>query len=233
MQNMPTVSALMPAYNAEEFIGEAIESVLAQGYEDLEIVVVDDGSTDKTADIAEKYPKVRCIRKEHSGISDTRNRTLKEASGEYVTFIDADDLWVEGKLKKQLDFLEQHPEYDCVCSKMRNFTRIPQDEITYEQQDLLEYKVLNLLGMYCIRKSAVDALGLFDATLPYDEDTEWLFRMKVMGMKIGNIDEVHLLRRIHSKNVSVKRAEDKSVVDFDRLKKIWTRSIRSRIKLQK
>lgn len=229
---MPKVSALMPVYNTERFIGEAIESVLAQDYDDIEIIVVDDGSTDRTAEIAKSYPKVRYILKEHSGIMTTRNRTLREATGEFITFIDADDLWCPGKLKMELEFLEQHPEFDVVRSKMKNFTAIPENELTVDEKEIFENENVQLLGMHCFRKYVVDKVGFFDESLKYDEDTEWLVRMKVAGFKVGDIDKVHLLRRVHDKNISVKRGEDNKNITLAELKRLMMKSIRSGIKLQ-
>ena len=89
------VSVIVPAYNVERFLPRCIESLLKQSYSNLEIIIVDDGSTDKTGDIAEgyaeKYDHIRCIHKENGGLSDARNMGLKYSKGEYVVFFDSDD----------------------------------------------------------------------------------------------------------------------------------------------
>lgn len=100
----PTVSVVIPTYNAAELLPEAVESVLSQTYRDFEIVVVDDGSTDETPAVMEEYAEdVRYIRKENGGSASARNRGIEEARGEYVAFLDADDRWRPAKLETQMD----------------------------------------------------------------------------------------------------------------------------------
>jgi glycosyltransferase involved in cell wall biosynthesis len=99
----PTVSVVIPTYNAAELLPEAVESVLEQTYEDFEIIVVDDGSTDETPDVMGTYTEdVRYIRKENGGSASARNRGIREARGEYVAFLDADDRWRSTKLEVQM-----------------------------------------------------------------------------------------------------------------------------------
>ncbi len=99
---MPKVSVVIPAYNAEQFIREALDSVLAQTYRDFEVLVVDDGSTDSTREIVASYGEpVRCIEQANAGPSAARNRGVREARGELIAFLDADDLWMPEKLAEQ------------------------------------------------------------------------------------------------------------------------------------
>lgn len=104
---MPTVSVVIPAYNAERFIRQTLDSALAQTYRDFEVVVVDDGSTDATAQIVESCgPPVRCIWQENAGPSAARNRGVREARGAFVAFLDADDLWLPEKLAEQMPLFD-------------------------------------------------------------------------------------------------------------------------------
>ena len=104
---MPAVSVIIPAYNAEAFLARAIRSVEAQSFRDFEIVVVDDGSTDGTAELARGFDSVRYVRESHGGEAAARNRGLAEATGELVAFVDADDEWLPEKLDRQLEFMQQ------------------------------------------------------------------------------------------------------------------------------
>src|SRR5215204_5307150 len=106
----PLVSVIIPCYNQAHFLGEAIESVLAQSYPHFEIIVVDDGSTDNTFEVASHYSKVRLIRQENRGVSRARNAGLRESEGSYVVFLDADDRLLPGALDAGLECFEAHPE---------------------------------------------------------------------------------------------------------------------------
>jgi glycosyltransferase involved in cell wall biosynthesis len=103
---MPRVSVIIPAYNAQAFLERAIRSVERQTFTDLEILVVDDGSTDGTAEVADSFAGVRCVRRPHLGEAATRNQGLEEARGELVAFLDADDEWLPEKLARQLEFMD-------------------------------------------------------------------------------------------------------------------------------
>src|SRR5919112_3279382 len=104
------VSVVIPCYNQAHFVGEAIESVLAQSYPHFEIVVIDDGSTDTTSEVAGRYPGVRCVRQDNQGLSAARNSGLRHSEGEYVVFLDADDRLLPEALEAGLECLKSHPE---------------------------------------------------------------------------------------------------------------------------
>jgi len=108
---MPAVSVIIPTYNRAAMVREAIESVLAQSYADRELIVVDDGSTDGTgAAVAAFLPQLTYVYQEHKGVSAARNRGAAIARGEYLAFLDSDDLWLKHKLDRQMRFMESHPE---------------------------------------------------------------------------------------------------------------------------
>jgi glycosyltransferase involved in cell wall biosynthesis len=104
---MPLVSVVIPAYNAARWIAETLESVLAQTFQDFEVIVVDDGSTDDTAAIVARFARARYIRKQSGGPASARNVGIRAAQGEYVAFVDSDDLWSPDKLRLQIDLLRQ------------------------------------------------------------------------------------------------------------------------------
>src|SRR5215212_207946 len=117
------VSVVIPCYNQAHFLGEAIESVLAQNHLRFEIVVVDDGSTDDTAEVAACYPGVRCVRQDNRGLSAARNNGLRHSEGEYVVFLDADDRLLPEALETGLKCFEAHPECAYVYGHFRVIAR--------------------------------------------------------------------------------------------------------------
>src|ERR687885_795015 len=110
VQEPSVVSVVIPCYNQAHFLGEAIESVLAQSYPHFEIVVVDDGSTDNTSEVAARYPGVRCIRQNNQGVAAARNTGIRESNGSYLVFLDADDRLLPEALEVGLEQLKVHPE---------------------------------------------------------------------------------------------------------------------------
>src|SRR5436190_13988728 len=111
------ISAIIPAFNGERFLAEAIESTLARDYRPLEVIVVDDGSTDATPDVAQGFTNVRYIRQPHQRAATARNTGLEAARGELVAFLDADDLMVDGRLRTQAGYLRAHPEASAVLGR--------------------------------------------------------------------------------------------------------------------
>ena len=108
---MPKVSVIIPTYNRAHILGEAIDSVLSQKYNDLELIVVDDGSTDGTKKVVSSYvPRLTYIYQEHQGVSAARNRGVEHAQGNYLAFLDSDDLWLQNKLYLQMKLMESNPE---------------------------------------------------------------------------------------------------------------------------
>src|SRR5215213_4115846 len=113
------VSVVIPCYNLAHFLGEAIESVLAQSYPNFEIIVVDDGSPDNTSEVAARYPGVRLVRQENQGLSGARNAGLARSEGEYVVFLDADDRLLPEALEAHLEHLKAHPECAFVSGRLK------------------------------------------------------------------------------------------------------------------
>ena len=118
-ESPPLVTVVIPCYNQAHFLGEAIESVLSQSYRNFEVIVVDDGSTDNTSEVASRYEGVRLVRQENRGLSGARNRGMREAKGEYVVFLDADDRLLPGALEAGLRCFEAHPECAFVSGQSR------------------------------------------------------------------------------------------------------------------
>ena len=123
-ESPPLVTVVIPCYNQAHFLGEAIGSVLNQSYRNFEIIVVDDGSTDNTSEVASHYEEVRLVRQENRGLAGARNRGLGEANGEFLVFLDADDRLLPGALEAGLGRFEANPECAFVSGQAR---RIAED----------------------------------------------------------------------------------------------------------
>ncbi len=200
---VPLISIIIVSYNRAHFLPEALDSIRRQTFGDYEIILVDDGSTDNTEEIAENYPGVRYIYQEHGGVSKARNTAIKAVKGKWIASLDSDDLWEADKLQKQTEYLRKHPECRIVFTKFCNFTDIPEDKLDERQQELLQ-----TVGKWCLPTALIDArlfdeIGLYDETMEYGEDTDWLFRLKFSNINIEHcVNEVLYLRRIHASNVS-------------------------------
>jgi glycosyltransferase involved in cell wall biosynthesis len=182
------VSVVIPCYNQARFLGDAIRSVLCQGYTDLEIIVVDDGSEDGTEEVASGYarddPRVRLIRQENRGLAAARNRGLGEAGGEYVVFLDSDDRLVSGALEVGVRELEVHPRCAFVSGICRKIAADGSIVPGWEQFRVRDDPYLELLRscpvyvpavMY--RRSVFDAVGDFDTSYKAAEDYDLYYRI--------------------------------------------------------
>ncbi len=214
------ISVVIPTFNCADFLVEAIRSVLAQTYEDYEIIVVDDGSTDHTETTLRQFAnRIRYIRQEPGGPSVARNRGILEARGELIAFLDADDLWRPAKLARQVEYLNHHPEAVLVYT---DFTRGPQPGSNndprlraYKPRDpadpfhaLLEENFI-ATPTVMVRREALARSGLFDPTLKGSEDFDlWLRLAKVRSDSplsthaFGFIDEILADVRQHESNTS-------------------------------
>jgi glycosyltransferase involved in cell wall biosynthesis len=197
------ISVIIPAYNAEKYISQAIESVLAQTYRPLEIVVVDDGSTDGTAAIACSCPAVRCIHQPNQGIATARNTGLATSTGELVAFLDADDCWDPHKLLEQSNYLAAHSELGCVSGRWRNFLEKGVEKPRWVADSMLEEDaVCSGLQASLIHRWVFDQVGDFNARYRIAQDVEWFFRVRDAGIPIAFTPSVMVYRRIHNANVS-------------------------------
>jgi glycosyltransferase involved in cell wall biosynthesis len=195
---MPKVSVIIPAYNAEAYLRQAIESVLAQDFRDIEVLVIDDGSKDGTAAVAGTFGSpVRRLSKENGGVSRARNFGIQHAAGEYVAFLDADDLWEPTKLRKQVELLDKEPEVGlCFTAMWRVDANLQPIEIT-PALDYPDYGAALLLyscvvtgscSSAMVRRTILQRLGGFDPSFSTCADWEFWLRLSQVT-RFGAIDE--------------------------------------------
>jgi glycosyltransferase involved in cell wall biosynthesis len=200
-QKMPFISVLIPAYNNGQFIKEAIDSVLAQEYDNLEIIVVDDGSTDNTQEIVMAYQNtsIQYFHKENSGIASTRNYCLAKARGEYIAWLDSDDFWLPGKLIAQIKYFEEHPDCQIVFTKYRHFEDNENQERTFYDDP----KILFWLTSALIKKEVFAKCGGFVENLIIYEDSEMIIRFAISRIDMKHIvNNVYYMRRLHINNTT-------------------------------
>jgi glycosyltransferase involved in cell wall biosynthesis len=199
--NRPLVSIVIPSYNSANYIVEAVESALAQDYSSIEVIVIDDGSTDATKEVLEPYitaNKITYIHQENKGVSAARNAGIHTAKGMYIAFLDSDDIFYKEKIRLQVEALEAHPEYAVCYSDILHFTdSIPREYYhhTYHYPSgdifaaLLKAQFINPLGVL-LRKQILDQFGYFNEALRTSEDWELWLRLAHGEAKFLYLDKV-------------------------------------------
>lgn len=214
----PLVSVVMPVYNRERYLAEAIESMLAQTYRPLEIVIVDDGSTDGSADVARRYaPTARYEFQPHGGIAGARNRTLELARGEYLAFLDSDDLWEEGQLSVQMEVLRSRPELDLLFGHVTEFISPELDQETAGKLVCRAQPMPSMGPGAIIKAETFRRVGPFRSHGQVGEFMDWHLRANELGVTSLMLPQVVLRRRLHASNES--REQRSSRLDYVRILK--------------
>jgi glycosyltransferase involved in cell wall biosynthesis len=207
----PLITVIIGAYNAERYLGEAIESVLAQTHPSFELIVVDDGSTDRTGEIAESYgDSVRCIRQANGGMAAARNRAIPEARGSYLAFLDADDRFPPDKLANQLAVFEAQPQLDVVYGHVTEFLSPDLDEaalaLLREPEHDVPWPTPNLM---LVKRDSFLRVGLFSTDLKVGIGVDWHARANELGLRSAVPPIVVLERRLHAENNGIRQRESK------------------------
>jgi glycosyltransferase involved in cell wall biosynthesis len=203
------VSVVVPCYNQAHFLGEAIESVLAQSYPRFEIVVIDDGSTDNTSEVAGRYRGVRCIRQDNQGLSAARNSGLRHSKGEYVVFLDADDRLLPEALRAGLECLQAYPE--CALA-FGTYRLIASDGSFLKQQRqrvvgkdsyaaLLQRNYIGVPAVVMYRRAVFASVGGFDSSVDASADADMYLRI-ARRFAVCSHEEVVAEYRQHGVNMS-------------------------------
>ncbi len=204
------VSCIVPVYNGEDYLSQTLDSILAQTYEPLQVIVVDDGSTDGTPAVAERYgARVQYVRQANAGQAAALNRGLELARGEWAAFLDADDLWEPHKTMQQLELLRAQPELGGAVTMVQN---VWLDDVRDEEARLQDHRHARpLQGYYfsalLVSRRALAQVGSFDPTLRHAAAADWFLRASLSGVQVGLVPEVLVWRRLHKDSLSHAGAE--------------------------
>lgn len=204
MTNHPTISVIIPSYNSERFLAEAIRSVWSQTLSPDEIIVIDDGSTDGTAALVQRmFAGIRYVYQPNQGPAAARNRGLELANGDIIAFQDADDLWTAERLAIQSRLLARQPSVHAVIGRTR-FIYEDTAPAEFAAQSAAAISPHWFLGIHSglYRRSAFAVNGPFNARLRYHEDIDWFRRARTTGLIIRSHDDVVLLHRRHAANMT-------------------------------
>ncbi|MFT4519066.1 MAG: glycosyltransferase involved in cell wall biosynthesis [Halioglobus sp.] len=190
------ISVVIPVFNGSKYIAQAISSVRANEYADIEIVVVDDGSTDDTAIVIDQScPDVRYIHQENAGTGAARNYGVRESTGEFIAFLDADDLWTQQKLALQVSAFASDSNLDVVWGHVQEFTEDQNPEESAGRPLAGQHPGAALFRADALRNSGGFSIGLRNA-----EVVEWVSRITTAGLQQLMLPEVVMYRRLHTQN---------------------------------
>jgi len=210
----PLISVLIPCYNAEQTLLETVQSVQSQSYSHWEIIIVDDGSTDRSVHLTDKLarqPNIQVIHTQNQGVSAARNLAACFAKGEYLAFLDADDIWYRDKLKRQLEFFKQNKKLGVCYSRVRftspsgkplkQYSAVPKKPLSAIDL-LVENHLCTSSNIMCLKQVFTENNG-FDTSMRYAEDQEWLIRIALNNQwNIAGIPHVLMDYRTQTNSLS-------------------------------
>ena len=212
----PSVSVCMPVYNTERYVAEAVESILAQTFGDFELIIIDDGSTDGSRAILERYAKqddrIRLISRPNTGIGGARNEALGMAKGELIAVMDSDDVALPERFEVQVAYLREHPEVVCLGSVVQCIDEA--GRFLFEANPAMDHEAIQeeALRGCCplaqcsmmMRREAVLAVKGYDPELSPAEDLDLVLRLGERG-KLVNLPQVLQKYRWHDQSISAKK----------------------------
>jgi glycosyltransferase involved in cell wall biosynthesis len=217
----PLASVVIPAFNSERFLGEALLSVFAQTYAPVETIVVDDGSSDGTAEVARSQPGVTLIEQVNSGPSAARNRGFAASRGEFVAFHDSDDLMTPDKLAVQVGHMLENPGVGCVLAEqeliVEEGAELPfwaegskvETMMPPRPPELEDEPMVHPMSMV-VRRQIFEQVGNFDESMRAAEDFDWMLRAAEEGVEIARLSEVLLRRRVHPDSLTQNAAASRA-----------------------
>jgi glycosyltransferase involved in cell wall biosynthesis len=224
----PKVSVIIPNYNYSQYVGEAVESTLAQTYANVEIIVVDDGSKDNSLELLESFgDKITVLKQQNAGVSAARNNGVANSDGEFIAFLDADDVWLPEKLEKQIAAFLNDKDLGLVHVAVQDIDAAGKNLETHfdglsgeVSQELLLFKGAVILGGgsgIMIPRKIFEEVGGFDSRLSTSADWDIFYQIS-SRCKVGFIDEVLLKYRIHGSNMhgNIPRMESEMLLGFEK-----------------
>jgi glycosyltransferase involved in cell wall biosynthesis len=206
MEENPLVSVVIPVFNGEKYLAEAIETALAQTHRPIEVIVVDDGSTDGSREIAASFgAPVGHSFQPHHGLGAARNHGIEKARGSFCAFLDSDDLWVKDKLARQLAVFRDHPDIDMVFGHAELFHSPELDEKRKANlQGAGETMPANSASALLIKRESFFRAGLFETKWRLGEFIDWYLKASDKGLKSYTLPEVVTKRRLHGGNMTIR-----------------------------
>jgi glycosyltransferase involved in cell wall biosynthesis len=202
----PLISCIIPVFNGERYLGEALDSILAQTYQAIDLIVIDDGSTDGTGELVARYgDRIRYFRQNNEGAPKARNAGLSAARGAFVAFLDSDDLWHPEKLERQMARFKARPELDLCVTHLQRFW-IPQLET--ERKRFQDHRFAEVLPGYVTqtllaRRNVFDSVGNFETSRRVGDPMDWFLRASEQGAVMELLPDLLVYQRMHDSNLSV------------------------------
>lgn len=201
--NNPLVSIILPIRNGERFLDQALDSVFLQDYAPCELLVVDDHSIDRSPEMATARAGVRVLRNPGRGVGCAWNAGIAASSGDLIAFLAQDDLWLPGKLARQVAFMEERPRVDYSVTWNHTFLEpgdSPPAGCRIERLGLDSFSLL--MEALMVRRSVFDRIGGFNEKLTSAQDMDWFARASDAGLVMARMREVLVRRRIHCANAT-------------------------------
>ncbi|WP_234734743.1 glycosyltransferase family A protein [Tellurirhabdus bombi] len=209
-----SISVILPVYNAEKYLEESLESIWAQTLPPQEVIAINDGSTDNSLEILNKFShKLRIVSRENRGICASLNQAIQLAKGELITFLDADDMWVDDKLEQQVRLLTQRPDLEACFGMMQQFIspELPEEvQQTIYCPNEVQKGIVKLTLM--VWRKSFDRIGWFDETLKRGDFIDWFSRAEEAGLTYTVLPELFAHRRLHRNSLSSQQQHQKDLL---------------------
>ncbi len=202
----PLVSCIVPVFNGERYLAEALDSILAQQYRPLDVIVVDDGSTDGTAGVVRRYgDRVRVLHQPNAGAPAARNRGLAAARGELIGFLDSDDLWHRDKLARQVARFAARPELEVSVTYLQSFwvPELRDEAERFRDHPLAQPQPGYVTTTMLARRALFERVGPFNTTRSVGDPMEWFVRAAEHNAVMELLPDTLLYRRLHQRNLSL------------------------------